>query len=143
MQLSIFVFTDDTCTWFILSSTQGIANEYPSSLGIYKKINCHDTSKILYLNEQNGFFLQQLNISTKSWVVRIESFMMMYSYVLFGLIIPPPQLFSTFDIGCKYVGCWVHTSQVQRMYGWFFLKLHVWRRLGVSQEQQFWDWQNS
>ena len=83
MQFSISVSKDNNCTWFLLSSTQGIATEYPSSLGIYRKINCNNTRQIFYFNEQNGFFLQQLDISTNSWVVGIQSFLIIYSYAFY------------------------------------------------------------
>lgn len=63
------MFSETECFWFVFSSTQGIANYHLSSLGVYKRMNCARDDKIIFHNEESGYYLFRLNEQNGNWMV--------------------------------------------------------------------------
>ena len=63
------MLSDTNCSWFMFSSTGGIANSYMASLGIYKKVDSGNLDKIVYYNEKSALYLFRLKSQDVSWKV--------------------------------------------------------------------------
>ena len=69
LRVMSFSSLDETCDWFVLSSTGGIASNFLSLLGTYIRLDCNETMRMVYYNEQSGAFLFQTETHKGNWVV--------------------------------------------------------------------------